>query len=190
MAVAFLSVNISANAGKADGGAFLGYIDNDKNGVNDLYFDANGDGINDLNGEMTMIQNIKYIDENRDGINDLFSDNDGDGVNDIYIFSKYTPIIDIDDNGINDITGIRYKKGFYSGFLYGSSVEEYGIILEDYEDKNGDFSDDHIKEEIESKRNDRFVDDDGDGICDNRDVKMMPRRYKNLSHDKNKKGRN
>lgn len=89
----------------------VGYHDRDKNHINDLFKDANGDGINDITGKRYK-HRFPFIDKNKDGINDFFIDTNGDGINDVKskLYRKLYPCIDYNNDGINDITGKRYKK--------------------------------------------------------------------------------
>ncbi|MGE3063379.1 MAG: hypothetical protein AB7T10_07060 [bacterium] len=174
-----LAVSLSANSSPSDATSYIGYSDNDGNGVNDIYADANGDGINDLVNAKIFL-NIKFEDKDEDGKNDLFVDEDGDGVNDLYIISKKMAVIDNDNDGKNDITGVKYKKGFYSGSSFGLAIEEKGFWLDDFKDENGDFCDDLIKKELSESRTDIFTDEDGDGICDNRESSINRRQYRTV----------
>lgn len=154
-------------------GFLYGYKDDDKDGVNDLYFDKNGDGVNDLNNNDKLID-VMFEDEDEDGINDIFADEDGDGVNDKIVYSNYLPVIDRDLNFVNDITGHRYKKGFYDGLSYGKVIEEMGIIIEEFIDVNKDNMDDRVERSMKEFKNDeRFFDEDGDGINDERESKNI-----------------
>ncbi len=168
---------------KNDAELFIGYIDKNHDGINDLYCDKNGDGKNDINNKI-IIPNIKFIDKNKDNINDIFVDADGDGVNDIYIHSRYNPVIDIDSNNINDITGIKYRKGYYLGFRYGNVFEEKGELDSNYIDKNNDYMDDNIIKKCNFRKHDKFVDADNDGICDGRENELNSNRGKKGKHAK------
>ena len=184
-----ISVNIFGNGKSSDGTLFLGYKDDDRNGVNDIFVDANGDGVNDID-KTAVYADIKFEDADNDGVNDLFSDMDGDGVNDIYLLSKKMPVIDNNKDGINDITGLKYKKGFYNGSLTGFAIEERGIWFDDFKDDDNDFGDDEVKNDFSFNKMDSFIDEDGDGICDNRENKMNGRNYHTIFRKENKKGRN
>lgn len=89
----------------------IGYRDRDKNRVNDLFRDANGDGINDITGKRYK-HRFPFLDKNKDRINDYFIDMNGDGFNDTKskLYRKMYPCIDYNRDGINDITGKRYKN--------------------------------------------------------------------------------
>ena len=88
----------------------IGYRDRDKNHVNDLFKDANGDGINDVTGKKYK-HRFPFVDKNKDGINDIFIDINGDGFNDVKnkLYRTLFKCIDYNRDGINDITGKRYK---------------------------------------------------------------------------------
>ena len=187
--VLLFALNISSNGKSTDGTLFLGYKDADRNGVNDIFVDSNGDGVNDID-KTAVCADMKFEDADDDGVNDIFVDMDGDGINDIYLLSKNMPVIDTNKDGINDITGMKYKKGFYNGSLTGFAIEERGIWLDDFKDDDNDFTDDEIKNEFSINKMDSFVDEDGDGICDNRENKMNMRNYHTIFRKENKKGRN
>lgn len=85
-----------------------GFIDADKDGVNDVFVDANGDGKNDVD-DKPYAHKFKFLDENEDGLNDLWQDRDGDGVNDLYPeqlkkkgIKARLPWIDKDGDGLID----------------------------------------------------------------------------------------
>ena len=183
------SVSLSANSSPSDATSFIGYRDENRDGVNDIYCDKNGDGINDVDGKEIFLK-VKYEDNDNDNRNDLFIDEDGDGVNDVYLMSNSMPVIDNDNDKINDITGIKYKKGFYSGSLFGLAIEEKGLWLEDFRDDDSDFCDDEVKAEIIKDKNDVFKDEDGDGISDDRESVMNKRRYRSIFKRVIKKGKN
>ncbi|PIP14336.1 MAG: hypothetical protein COX48_01415 [bacterium (Candidatus Stahlbacteria) CG23_combo_of_CG06-09_8_20_14_all_34_7] len=187
--ILIFSLSVFANGNRTDATSYYGYKDENTNGVNDIYYDINGDGMNDLNDE-AISKGLIFEDKDEDGINDLFCDIDGDGVNDVYLMSKYTPVIDNDKDGINDITGLKYKKGFYNGYVLGLSIEEKGIWLDDYKDDNKDMGDDDMRNDFSINRMDSFIDEDGDGICDSRKNKMNMRQYRTIFRRNNKKGRN
>ncbi|NIA23854.1 MAG: hypothetical protein GWP03_06850, partial [Proteobacteria bacterium] len=81
----------------------IGYRDRDKNRVNDLFRDANGDGINDITGKRYK-HRFPFLDKNKDRINDYFIDMNGDGFNDTKskLYRKMYPCIDYNRDGIND----------------------------------------------------------------------------------------
>ena len=149
----------------------IGYVDKNKDGINDRFADANGDGINDVT-KMSYPHDFKFKDVNKDGINDIWQDRDGDGVNDIaivlakankdYAISWYDSdgdglpnfdptqvkiknikryILDVNNDGKNDITGRSYKKSL-SGYRYGKIIEENNSEYKKFMDKDGDGMDD------------------------------------------------
>ena len=86
----------------------IGYQDNNKDGINDLFIDANGDGKNDINS-LNYPHSFKFEDKNKDDINDLWIDKDGDGVNDLMMkqlkkmgVKPQIPWVDKDGDGIQD----------------------------------------------------------------------------------------
>lgn len=152
------------------------YEDRDNDGVNDLYIDADGDGINDYNSEERM-HNVDFIDADSNGINDIFTDCDGDGVNDIYYMTGQCPVVDVNEDGFNDITGYCYSKGDYGGYRYGFIIDECGRIIDEYTDKDNDFMDDNYMKMSRKQMHDKFIDEDEDGMSDSR--KHMYRKGKN-----------
>ncbi|MFO8061840.1 MAG: hypothetical protein R6U31_02820 [bacterium] len=172
-----LALGIFPAAMRSDAGISIGYIDEDGDGVNDLYRDTNGDGVNDITGEI-IAEDIPFRDDDNDGINDLFVDSDGDGVNDIYTSTNTYPVIDIDKDNINDITGTVYSPGFYHGVSFGSVLEEVNIKLDDFSDKDGDFMDDRFHHQLVNRVHDRFIDRNNDGISDIRKRYINSRKRK------------
>ena len=153
---------------------FPGFIDKNQDGINDVFRDADGDGINDINNQ-PYEHDFIFIDENNDGINDNFQDADGDGVNDLsaeYIDrngdGKNDNVIDHNGDWINDITGIIYNKRSSRGSRYGFVLEEIGQKVKNYVDSDGDghFDDHPGKGSGRGRGFDKFVDEDGDGIAD------------------------
>lgn len=91
---------------------FIGYQDADHDGFNDLFRDANGDGVNDITSQ-PYFHHFKFEDQNKDGLNDLWIDRDGDGVNDLMFdllrkrnVRAETPWIDSDGDGIQEILNL------------------------------------------------------------------------------------
>ncbi|PIS29185.1 MAG: hypothetical protein COT43_04410 [Candidatus Marinimicrobia bacterium CG08_land_8_20_14_0_20_45_22] len=153
-----------------------GFIDVNHDGINDWFRDANGDGINDLNNQ-SYHHSFQFLDENKDGINNLFTDEDGDGVNDIdarYIDTdkdgRCENVVDFNHDWINDITGLVYNRRELGGQRYGFILEESGKRLENFSDKDKNGQDDRLGNagEMIQGRMDRFIDSDGDGVCDQR----------------------
>ncbi|NOY79266.1 MAG: hypothetical protein GXO76_15545 [Calditrichaeota bacterium] len=155
----------------------VGWIDQNHDGINDLFRDANGDGINDVT-KKPYPHTFRFVDANKDGTNDVFIDADGDGVNDLIAEHKnLIPVIDADHDGKNDITGQPYSPKNWGGGKYGFWDEQKGRIQMGFVDENGDGIDDrmaafkeHRKElgKNHHKMKDRFIDEDGDGISDMR----------------------
>jgi len=152
-----------------------GFIDMDRNGVNDWFRDVNGDGINDVDGQ-PYPHSYRFIDANNDGHNDLFSDADGDGVNDLNAHWNdrdgdgwCEDIIDTNRDWINDITGNRYNRRLLGGGRYGFIIEETRQQVHNYRDQDGDGQDDRMqRQQGKQPVMDRFIDADGDGVCDQR----------------------
>lgn len=154
----------------------VGFTDQNHDGINDWFRDSNGDGINDVD-QKTYQHAFRFQDQDKDGLNDLFRDEDGDGVNDLN--SKFADldrrgwtenIIDSDRNWINDITGEIYTRRSLGGYRYGFVLEEYQEKLSDFTDEDSDGQDDRVakRENFQRARLDRFIDADGDGVCDQR----------------------
>ena len=181
----------------------VGFLDANKDGVNDLFTDRNGDGINDVNGEKYP-HSYRFIDENNDGINDVWQDEDGDGVNDL-LFSisqrekKWVDkdgdgildggiyqlrgkelmahVLDNDEDGRNDITGIRYSGRDIFGYRFGNIDEERGIKEKNFVDEDEDGMNDNFYIHGHQRHNtDLFIDVDGDGIADDRGLRKMNRK--------------
>ena len=131
----------------------FGYIDEDGDGVNDNFTDANGDGICDQGRRYagySYMQELGFVDEDGDGVNDLFVDADGDGINDLteHVYGRGFGFIDEDGDGIND--HFRDVDGDWICYISGVTFSHgFGFV-----DENGDGV------------NDRFVDSDGDGVND------------------------
>lgn len=175
-----------------------GFQDFDKNGVNDKFADANGDGVNDVTGQ-TYPCHFKYQDKDGDGVNDLWKDADGDGVND-YLGDIQKALVrwvdqdgdgiadetvgqlkgkdlkqhalDMDQDGLNDITGLKITGRDLNGQRYGMVDEEDGYADPDYVDADGDGMNDHSANNRSSGKGgpsvDIFIDSNGDGIADDR----------------------
>src|SRR3990172_6658062 len=85
----------------------FGLVDENGDGGNDNFADADGDGICDNNVRFAgypYMMDHGYADQDRDGVNDLFRDADGDGINDITGI-PYVAIpgwVDLDGDGVND----------------------------------------------------------------------------------------
>jgi len=160
------------------------YVDDNRDGINDLFQDANGDGINDVTLQ-AYLHHFDFMDANGDGINDVFVDRDGDGVNDLnghFLDADGDGIcdnvIDLNGDGINDITGIIYHHRSLEGFRFGRMDEEREVEHHMFIDEDGDGMNDsrlpNMMHPIDGM--DIFIDEDGDGICDGRSFMrpMMP----------------
>ena len=164
--------------------SFIGFSDKNDDGINDHFFDADGDGKNDRD-QKEYPHKFIFTDSNKDQINDLWIDRDGDGVNDLG--SKFTDrerrerhrnVIDVNEDGRNDITGEEYDltNCKWKGEIWGYWDDGRGKLQGRFIDMNGDGIDDRVHDFdrfIEGhhggeKRMDMFIDEDGDGICDDR----------------------
>ncbi|MFZ5517097.1 MAG: hypothetical protein ACOY90_10695 [Candidatus Zhuqueibacterota bacterium] len=92
--------------------ATVGYVDKNKDGINDLFADGNGDGVNDVSN-LQYAHQFQYQDKNNDGVNDLWRDKDGDGINDLMIailkargIRPEIPWVDHDGDGLQD-SGVK-----------------------------------------------------------------------------------
>ena len=157
----------------------LGFVDADRDGINDRFRDADGDGRDDVSGK-AYPHRFAFADQNKDGINDLFVDRDGDGVNDLNADCGQSEdggcanVVDQDRNGVNDITGLHYTRNSLRGYRYGRIAEELRQPLPRFVDQDGDGMNDLIQRFFNHMEMDghppfdRFIDEDGDGINDNR----------------------
>ncbi len=183
----------------------FGFVDLNRDGLNDHFQDVNGDGINDIDTKAYR-HHFKFEDRNKDQINDLWIDRDGDGVNDLILpllkqkgKAPHQPWIDRDGDGIqdanvrptfkanlsefvldanqdgkNDITGVEYDDQNAGGYRYGMIDEEENQAIVKFTDKNGDGMHDPFAKRWENnkgkhgQRQDVFIDNDGDGIADDR----------------------
>ena len=154
----------------------FGFIDRNKDGRNDLFQDANGDGINDVT-QKPYPHRFKFVDKNKDNINDLFVDADGDGVNDLQV--KFIDldgdgindnVVDVNCDYINDITGLRYTRKSLRGYKFGFIKEERQSLLRGFIDEDADGIPDYrgFRRGLMLHGRDRFIDRDGDGIDDRR----------------------
>lgn len=173
-----------------------GYIDADRDGVNDRFCDANGDGVNDVTGE-PYEHRFVFRDGDEDGVNDVFTDADGDGVNDLDATTVDRDgdgvcdnVIDADGDGRNDITGAEIAKDSLDGFRYGRVDEERKRVHLRFTDEDGDGMHDYAGRGRWGggmRRMDRFVDEDGDGICDGRTIRG--RGAEDTGQDRRRRGR-
>ena len=155
----------------------VGFVDANRDGINDRFFDADGNGTNDVDGTQYP-HHFRSADSDGDGVNDLFVDSDGDGVNDLD--ASFTDsdkdgfcdnVIDEDGDGVNDITGGKYDRDSLEGFRHGRVDEESKVTHGVFVDEDGDGMHDRPGMELmRGEQLDRFVDEDGDGICDGRQI--------------------
>ena len=165
-------------AGQAGERKIFGFVDRDRDGKNDLFQDADGDGINDINGKEYQ-HNFKFVDKNGDKVNDIFVDVDGDGVNDQdvrYIDEDSDGIcdnvVDCNKDNINDITGLRFNRKSLRGYKFGFIKEERNLMMQQFIDENADGIPDARqlgKGSHGMGPRDVFIDRDGDGIDDRRE---------------------
>jgi hypothetical protein len=141
-----------------------GFVDADRDGINDRFADADGDGVNDVTG-LPYTRHFAFRDSDGDGINDLWKDADGDGVNDwlgrdqkdlqrevdrdgdgipdtvvggIRGRELMAYVLDTDGDGRNDITGEAYSGRDLGGYRKGCMDEERGVLEHRFRDENGD----------------------------------------------------
>lgn len=158
-------------------GNATGFVDRNRDGVNDLFCDTNGDGINDVTGR-PYDHKFDFADADGDRMNDLWRDADGDGVNDLCarmdtrVGGEIDAIVlDVDQDGANDVTGAPLRGEGYSGHLYGFIDERSGSSGGRLLDEDGNGIDDRLERmRMGAAMSDRdlFIDEDGDGICDGR----------------------
>ncbi len=155
----------------------FGFVDKDKNGVNDLFVDANGDGVNDVSVK-PYAHKFKFVDKDKNGINDLFVDADGDGVNDLKVSFADADndgindnVVDTDCDFINDITGLKYSRKSLRGYKFGF-IKEERMLMRGFIDEDGDGLPDFRRMKMRGAEiqpgYDRFIDRDGDGMDDRR----------------------
>lgn len=163
----------------------VGFVDENHDGINDRFQDANGDGMNDVD-DKPYPHPFKFSDKDKDGLNDTWTDMDGDGVNDLYHDfedekDRKAPakcVLDVDGDGMNDITGIKFDTEDFSGHKYGFLDERTGKVQGNLIDENGNGLDDRIERarlSYRARHRDYFVDMDGDGICDGRGDELKHR---------------
>ncbi len=175
-----------AQAEVPPGGKVVGFVDRDHDGRNDLFRDANGDGVNDVDSK-SYLHRFAFVDVDKDGVNDKFVDADGDGVNDLnpdFVDEDGDGVCDnvIDYSGrfINDITGMRYNTKSLRGYKFGFINEERREMLRNFIDEDADGIPDMPGRfgagatmgpppgGMPPPGRDRFIDRDGDGIDDRR----------------------
>lgn len=204
---------------------FIGYQDADHDGFNDLFRDANGDGVNDITSQ-PYFHHFKFEDQNKDGLNDLWIDRDGDGVNDLMfdllrkrnvrvetpwidsdgdgiqdenVKSKYKVdltefVLDMDQNGKNDVTGIEFLSDNTMGYRYGCIDEDRSKEIPGFRDNDSDGMHDPFANRFmndmkgygKGRKYDYFIDKDGDGIFDGRGFEKFGKQKKGHGHGKKK----
>lgn len=147
--------------------ATSGWVDRDADGRHDLFFDANGDGINDVNGQ-AYAHRFDWTDADGDKLNDRYRDADGDGVNDLEVAFRDTDgdgrdenVLDLDGDARNDITGVGYTRDNLHGDRFGFVSDGVSWV-----DEDGDGFADAPPGQGSRGRSDRFIDSDGDGMAD------------------------
>lgn len=157
-----------------------GFVDQNKDGTNDRFRDANGDGVNDVD-QKPYSHLFQFRDQNQDGLNDLWQDNDGDGVNDLMVLilkergiRPKLPWIDRDGDGVLDPD----VKPVYE-------VELTEFVLDSNQDKKNDVTglaftkdnvmgfrygciDEDLNHEIK-----KFEDKNGDGMHDKFETRWL-----------------
>ncbi len=203
----------------------IGYQDADHDGFNDLFRDANGDGVNDISN-LPYLHHFKFEDKNKDGLNDLWIDRDGDGVNDLMfdllrkrgiraetpwvdkdgdgiqdenVKPKYKVdlkefVLDMDQDGKNDITGIEFFSDNTMGFRYGCIDEDRSKEIPRFRDQDGDGMHDPFANRFmhdmqgygKGRKYDYFIDKDGDGISDGRGFEKFGKQRKGQGRGRKK----
>lgn len=189
--------------------AIAGFTDRNQDGINDRFTDADGNGINDVTGT-AYPHTFRFIDQDGDGVNDVWRDADGDGVNDLLgeiqkrqmqwidrdgdgIMDEEAGnlrgralrvhVLDVDQDGKNDITGFVYTGRELGGYRYGFVDEENGISDSAFMDADGDGMNDRFADRDKGHGQGRphidvFIDEDGDGIADDRGLGRLRGRGK------------
>jgi len=159
----------------------FGFPDRNKDGKNDLFQDADGDGINDIT-KKPYLHSFKFEDKNGDKINDLYVDADGDGVNDLRV--RFVDldgdgicdnVIDMNGDFINDITGLLFTPKSLRGYKFGFIKEERLRLMSGFIDEDADGIPDFRqvgKGPMMMGRRDVFIDRNGDGIDDRRQIQQ------------------
>ena len=158
------------------------FLDENSDGINDIFKDADGDGKNDLTRKQYR-HRFKFNDSDNDGKNDLFQDANGDGINDLLDNSEIDKrieithfIIDFNNDGINDVT----DEKFIRKLTIRTFIDENGDGIDDRETLGplkslmGKFVGENdagkqiMLESMDGPVMDRFIDENGDGINDGR----------------------
>ena len=150
-----------------------GYVDINKDGINDLFVDANGDGINDVTRH-AYPHHFKFSDKDNNKINDLWVDKDGDGVNDLMVnilksegIKKESTWVDSDGDGIQDGNVKPEYKVTLSRFILDTNKDKKNDItgIKFESNKIMGYRYGFIDEE-NSKTIKKFRDKNGDGMHD------------------------
>jgi hypothetical protein len=157
------------------GVAAVGFVDADRDGLNDRFRDADGDGVCDVTGR-AYLRRFAVVDADGDGLNDVFIDGDGNGVNDLDDTWADADgdrvcdnVLDADGDGRNDITGEAYGDGAGGWGLWRAKQRAARDVAGDQQD--GDRAQGVSAEPETAAGMDVFVDSDGDGIADGRTVR-------------------
>ena len=165
----------------------FGWVDENADGFNDHFADADGDGICDNGyryGGYAYFMGLGYVDNDMDGRNDRIVDANGDGRNDLTGLSYgfgfgFTDVngdglndtfLDANGDGFNDLSGMPYRQS--AGW-----IDEDGNGINDrFIDADGNGINDLMGEhyialpgwidEDGDGINDRFIDVDGNGLND------------------------
>ena len=202
VASALLACSVYAQSGPPEESAspapIVGYVDADRDGVNDRFRDRDGDGVNDLNGQ-SYPHHFPFLDEDEDGVNDRFRDQDGDGVNDLDGRFRdqdgdgfIDNVVDFNGDRLNDITGAKYGPHGLLGYRFGRIFEERRHQVKQFRDADGDGMHDPLKRlhqrlRAQKRRMDFFLDEDGDGIDDARLLRRLLRHPDERVQDLTKK---
>ena len=98
----------------------IGYSDEDRDGRNDRFHDADGDGKNDITGRSyskSSLDGFRFgrVEEERGKVHKRFRDRDGDGMNDLLrslrgsLLGGDDLFIDEDGDGISDVRKLRLQ---------------------------------------------------------------------------------
>ena len=139
-AIVILCVGSAYAQQDAPAPALIGYVDGNRDGINDRFSDADGDGIDDISAK-PYPHRFRFVDE------------DGDGKNDI-TGAKYGP---------RGLGGYRYGRVFEErGHRLKRFRDEDGDGMHDPLKRL------HQRLRLHKRRMDFFLDEDGDGIDDAR----------------------
>ena len=171
-------------------GYLCGFVDEDNDGINDWFADADGDGYCDAGKPLAgypYAMNHGFTDANRDGVNDRYRDRDGDHRSDIdgRHCAPSFGWVDGDGDGVHDLfrdadgDGICDLSGMPFAHSFGYSDDDHDGINDRFRDADGDCINDLTDEpyvcmpgwvDLDGDgRNDFFRDADGDGMHDDPD---------------------